>query len=186
MDRALGWRVRAKGGIFLKIISVKRGNTALCIKNAASGCQILLRLHSGARARVCVKSNRVADSTHITISGPKELLTGIEGEGCDDRGHRLPARWREELTTQLHNHSLATCLHWVCLCCCLLFLLESVAVARFLGRPVEPPSRVADQECGCATSRVGAWGGARWGGIVGSHLVPIRIHGNGSPVGMVV
>lgn len=40
-------------------------------------------------------------STYISISGPQQLLGRIEGEGRDDRGHRLPARWREELTTQL-------------------------------------------------------------------------------------
>lgn len=41
------------------------------------------------------------DETHICIASPQQLLARVESEGGDNRGNRLPARWREELTTQL-------------------------------------------------------------------------------------
>lgn len=46
-------------------------------------------------------------STYISVAGPQQLLGDIERERRDDRGHRLPAWWREELTTQLQDLWLA-------------------------------------------------------------------------------
>lgn len=48
MDGALGRRVRAKGGIFLKIVSVERRNSALCVVTA-SGHIVLSRARIGNR-----------------------------------------------------------------------------------------------------------------------------------------
>lgn len=93
VHRTLGWWMGAEGGVFLKAVPEKRSNAAL---------------RHGQRLRV--RANRPAgsqrghvDKTHIIVPGPKQLLGSVEGEGCDGCGHRLPARWREQLTTQLQR-----------------------------------------------------------------------------------
>lgn len=92
VDGTLGMWVGEEGGIFLQVVSVKRGDAAL--EDGSSG-------RTRGRKRTASRVVSREGETHICIASPYQLLARVEGAGGDNRGKRLPARWREELTTQL-------------------------------------------------------------------------------------
>lgn len=74
-----------EGGVFLQCATVERCNAAL-----------------GKRSETGDSFKLATWRLYLIIAGPQQFLGGVEGERGDVvRAQRRPARWREELTTQL-------------------------------------------------------------------------------------